>query len=159
MLLPSFLSLCFKLKKSHTSFITSLWTLDYGLLRDQWSKYLSPESKNFSNLFHLHFFELVSYNLQEYGPPVTHFLLSLLKYFPSTHLRLSTTIPSSHLKNMTQDPGWGANPVLPMPVLLGVSVAFWHIVKKLTGNSVDWLGVDESFCPTVVTSTIGRLPF
>lgn len=49
--------------------------------------------------------------------------------------------------------------MLPSPVLLGESVAFWQIENKSIGNSVDSVGRDEFSGGAIVTVTFGRFPF
>lgn len=49
--------------------------------------------------------------------------------------------------------------MLPNPLLLGESVAFWQIENKSIGNSVDSVGRDEFSGWTVVIETFGRFPF
>ena len=46
--------------------------------------------------------------------------------------------------------------MFPIPVLVGLSVAFLHIVKGSIGISVE---LDEVIGTTVVTVTLGRFPF
>ena len=94
--------------------------------------------------------------LHESGPPATHCFCLLLKKVPMVQLNLIVTPPSTHMKNNVQDRGWGASPVFPRPVLVGLSVAFLHIVKGSNGNSVE---LDKAIGTAVVTVTLGRFPF
>ena len=71
-------------------------------------------------------------------------------------LNLIVIPPSTHMKNNVQDTGRGASPVFPTPVLVGLSVAFLHIVKGSIGISVE---LDEVIGTAVVTVTLGRFPF
>ena len=94
--------------------------------------------------------------LHDPGPPATHCFCLLSKKVPVVQLNLIVIPPSTHMKNNVQDTGCGASPVFPIPVLVGLSVAFLHIVKGSIGNSVD---LDEVIGAAVVTVMLGRFPF
>ena len=127
------MSILLKLKKIHTSSYTNLRNLNYGLLIDHWLNNISSESEDFSNILHLHPFELVNYHLQEYGPPV------ILCSFISIEVLSIHTLASLNYCSILTSEKYDARPRVRYKSSIANACATWSVCYILAYcKEIDW---------------------